>query len=438
MNSVIREAYNKCRPEQFIQYGDSRYVDFSAQHLRGSGEDIFRTVETTIGLSDAPGLHLLSGHIGSGKTTELKQMEHRLQQAGYQVVYIDTECFLNLSMPATVLELWVAIAAGLEASLSADDRFGAALARIGSRINAALTSVIDMKTKLSALGAEVEFTPRANPDLFEQIDTHLGQMRPKLIQECQTYVEEAIAKLRHADPRPVVLMIDSFEKVRGNASNEVEVRRSVESLFTRDWPLLQSPPCHTVMLVPPWLSFTLAGGAGNIGPIPVLPVVKVQNADRTAYEPGIEAVVGLVRKRLDIEALFGDVEPVRRLVAESGGFIRDLLRLLQSVLRAAASEGISLPMEPAWLADRSERAILELRDTYDMALDADDGPLYAAIDENHDVAALNREDRFRVAGLFDHHVVLCYQNGSQWFALHPLVRATKTVQLALTRSEPPS
>ncbi len=58
----------------------------------------------------------------------------------------------------------------------------------------------------------------------------------------------------HGDDAKVVFIFDSLEQIRGSLSNEQEVTRSVELLFSSYLKLLAIPYLHVVYTVPPWLS----------------------------------------------------------------------------------------------------------------------------------------------------------------------------------------
>lgn len=63
-------------------------------------------------------VQLLSGFRGTGKSTELRRLKHRLESTGYIVVLCDMEQYLNLSTPIDVTDFLLAVCGGLNEELS--------------------------------------------------------------------------------------------------------------------------------------------------------------------------------------------------------------------------------------------------------------------------------------------------------------------------------
>ena len=104
-----------------------------------------------------------------------------------------------------------------------------------------------------------------------------------------------------------MFLVDSLERIQGSLSNERDVMRSVEMLFSTNLELLSIPYLHVVYTVPPWLKFFLPGTSVNMV---VLPCIRVWENDhvRTACAPGIESLRSLVEKRFGeggIDRFFG-------------------------------------------------------------------------------------------------------------------------------------
>lgn len=438
MNPTIRAAYNNCRPDEYLEYGDPRYVPLSQRGLRGSDGDIIEEIRVAIGASDRAAQLLISGFRGSGKTTELKRLAHALRDDGYQVVFIDTEEYLNLSMPATVSDLWISIAAGFDRFLEENIQAFSDFARFWERIAAFVQREIgasDFKFKVPAV-AEFQIELKENPAFRTELNDALAAKRPLLVRECRNFIDEGIALLAASGlgGQGAVLIIDSFEKLAGDARTAEEVRISAETLFTRDWRLLQTQ-CHTVYTVPPWLAFTETAADNDLGRTRLLPMCKVKDRGGAPHEPGIQAMFDLLGKRMDLDVIFGGTERIRPIVEMSGGYPRDCLRMVrETLLRNMKVE--SLPLDPEKLCADIERVVAILSELFDNGLDGEDVPLLADIARDRDITGWRRTAKFRVAELFDRHFVLSYQNGERWLDLHPLLRATPSIQAALKQRHP--
>jgi hypothetical protein len=438
MNQVIRDAYNNCKPEEWLKPEDPRYVPLNDLGVRGTGVDLVKQLRKTIDISDAHTRQLVSGFRGSGKTTELLRLAKALEDSGYWTIFVDTDEYLNLRVPATVSDLWMVIASKVDAYLAERDPKHQIARRLWSRIAAFFNREVEIEDlKLSAevsapgevakAGAEIQVALKENPDLRRRINEALENKRPALVKECRGFVEEAIAILRRLAPGKtgVVIIVDSFEKLAGDHRNGDEVRASAEMLFVRDWALL-AMPCHVIYTVPPWLAF--ADSAPQLARTHMLPMCKVyerpkgSTIDRDACKLGTKAMMDLLAKRMNLKSIFAEgTKELERIVCASGGYPRDLLRLVQDVLFQHV-EVESLPITPASLASAVDRAISELRQQYAPALSGEDFPLLKKINDSSSEIGLTKVERLRIAELFEHHFVLSYQNGERWLDLHPLLR----------------
>ena len=431
MNPDIRAAYNNCKPHEWLEYGDERYVPLSEQGLRGSDGDIMDDLRRAIRASDEATQLLISGFRGSGKTTELKKLEHKLNNDGFHVVYVDTEDYLNLTMPVTVSDLWISIAAGFDVFLQNLIPAEHAIGRFWERVTAFLkreVEISDLKLKIPEVG-ELEVALRENRAFRTALNHALEAKRPELVQECRDFVEEGIAVLAQIDDKKsgTVIIVDSFEKLVGDPRNAKEVRLSVETIFSRDWKLLRTP-CHVVYTVPPWLAFTAVDN--ELGRTRLLPMCKVKNKNGEACKAGVQAIFNLLNKRMDVSAIFGDDTAINLLIENSGGYPRDLLRLVrETLLRNMDADTIPVPKKK--LQADMDRVIEIYRESFDTGLDGNDLPLLVKIAKDKDISGWTREEKFRLAELFDRHFVLSYQNGKRWLDLHPLLRESVSMQSAL-------
>ncbi|MBI2425207.1 MAG: hypothetical protein HYV27_20440 [Candidatus Hydrogenedentes bacterium] len=383
--------------------------------------------------SDDAAQVLISGFRGSGKTTELKRLEKWLERDGFSVVFIDTEEYLNLRMPATISDLWISIAAGFDDFLQRALQGPHAIGKFWERFRAFLDREIvvsDVKINLADVG-EFKVALRENPAFRVQLNEALEAKRPKLVHECRDFVEEGIAALRQLrlNTQGTVIIIDSFEKLAGEARTADDVRASAEVLFTRDWRLLQAP-CNTIYTVPPWLAFTDAAADNELGRTLLMPMCKVREKHGGPCEAGIAALLDLLGRRMDVQAIFGDDTAIRPLIEMSGGYPRDLLRMVRDVL-IRNIEVVALPIPREKLDATVLRVIQVYAEQYETGLDGEDLPLLTRIAREKEISGWTRKDKFRVAELFDHHFVLSYQNGERWLDLHPLLRDTPSMQKEL-------
>ncbi len=138
----------------------------------------------------------------------------------------------------------------------------------------------------------------------------------------------------------------------------------------------------------------------------------------------LDALERVVRARGDWARLLGPRARLDRLTLASGGYLRDLFRLLQGVLRQA--RGGALPVEEATL----DNAIHEVRNSY-LPLARNDALWLSTIMGSHNTELVmhrasgshnDQNDLYNLSRFFDTHMVLCYRNGDEWYDVHPLLR----------------
>ncbi len=424
MDPTLKAARNNCKWNEPLPAGDDKYVDFGNLGLRGSDGNVMSRIEMEFQSADEPVRILMSGHIGSGKSTELVRLAKRLAEHGCICIYIDVDEYLNLRLPATTLDLWVAIAAGVDRFLHQGKASSAPTQSLAERLGRLLRQDVTaaVTLKVPAVG-DIALSLKEDPDFHQLLNAELAGRRPSFIAECRAFVEEALSDLQSPDSVKVILLVDSFEKLRGDTRNAMEVRESAETILVREHYMLKMP-CHSLLMVPPWLAFMEAGADNPIGRTYMLPMPKVAEQSGQPYPAGIDAMVQMLAKRMPLNRVFQDASIVRDLACKSGGYPRDLLRMTQDLLLRAMTERKAPPIEAAWTRQTLDRVLAEHRSQYAAALDANDADLYARVAEQKPSVGMTRPQHYRLAQLYDHHFVMSYQNGEQWIDLHPLIRET--------------
>ncbi|PZO40010.1 MAG: hypothetical protein DCF19_12525 [Pseudanabaena frigida] len=100
-------SLHACNPSFaiFSQEESDYYIDL----VVGRGEDVVKRLRRTIALSpNKPTYQLLSGHIGSGKTTELQRLKAELEQQGFVVIFCAADEYLQID-DLSLTELWLVI-----------------------------------------------------------------------------------------------------------------------------------------------------------------------------------------------------------------------------------------------------------------------------------------------------------------------------------------
>jgi hypothetical protein len=201
---------------------------------------------------------------------------------------------------------------------------------------------------------------------------------------------------------------------------ETEVLTSAERVFTGGAPYLQLP-VHVIYTLPPALVLRLSE------PVHFLPMLKLY--DRTGKRAdGFEAARQIVRQRVPDDHLrefFGATsgeDRVERLIEWSGGYPREIVRLLQTFVAESSLDEPLLKRLLSIAADQYRRTVPEnalrwlARVHVEKRLIIDDDTHRATVDL-----------------MVQNNVVLRYLNDAEWFDLHPAVREMPALRDEITR-----
>ena len=367
-------------------------------------------------------VQLLSGFRGTGKTTALRRLERDLVERGYLVVRCDMEDYLNMSAPVDVSDFLVSMAGAFGEKLGRDDLLGRdpsvptyweRFATFWTRERGASAD----EWMLGAKGAGVKLSLKTDPTFKERLRSAMEGRLGALLEDVRAYMADAVKALRkrHGDDAQVVLMLDSVEHLRGTSSNARDVESSLENLFGQHADKLRFQSLHVVVTVPPWLKIRLPGLEGSFDGGELLPCLKVRGHDGERVPEALDALARVLARRGDWRRLFGNRDALDRVLLASGGYLRDLFRMVRSALILASQRG-ALPLDAAMV----DLAVSELRNDY-LPIARSDARWLVEVAETHDAGLDSPDQLATLSRFFDTHLVLCYRNGREWYDVHPLV-----------------
>lgn len=407
---------------------DPCYVDIYSDRVLLESDPVellARGIEWTPGES----VQLLSGFRGTGKSTELRRLRKRLKENGYLVVLCDIEDYLNLSTPVDVSDFLMAMAGAFGEALVSEGLLQDEPGQEGywTRFVNFLERTQVEFTELSGTLAPV--TVKANlksdPSFKERLQKRMAGHMGALVADVRSFLEDCVKRLRKAHgEKDIVLLLDSVEHIRGTSVNAAEVQSSVENLFAAHADKLHMPYLHVVYTVPPYLKvrYPNLGALYAPGGLHVLPALKVRNpSDGTPFQPGVNAAERLVRARGDWARLLGAREVLDRVVLDSGGHFRDLLRILAEILRRTDT----LPAPGRTV----EAAVQQIRSEFLPVADTD-AVWLARIGQTKRASLEEPALLPNLARFLDTHLVLCYRNDTEWYDVHPLIRSEVVAQAA--------
>lgn len=421
MEDLLDEIYNAFAPTP-LQPGDKAYVD--CRSVRGD-EDVVEDLGRTIRRSRDFTYQIYSGYRGSGKTTELLRLKKDLEDRGHVVVYFAADEEDISVQDAQYTDILLACTRHLLRKLK-DANPSPILkwlkGRLGDLKDVMLTEIniddVNLEVGLkefSKLTAAVRAEPSQRQKIRERIEPHTET----LIQALNAFIEDARNNL--PEKTRLLAIADNLDRIvpifRENG------RSNQEEIFLDRHEQLKALKCHIVYTVPISLIYSRWATAlkDNYGLPQVLPSIMVRQENGDPYTPGLDILREIIRQRLPdslsnelIPGVFESEEILVNLCLMSGGYVRDLVQLMQE----AITKTEELPIQERAV----QRAVDNLRDVYRRAVEQD---WWKVLREVHESKASELDDVKR--SLLFSRCVLEYRyfddNGDKqiWYDVHPVL-----------------
>jgi AAA ATPase domain len=422
----VRAACNPSRPlipeEQVLLHEDLSIVQ---------GGDRIAQVESRIRDSwgDLYVRELVTGHAGCGKSTELLRLATELRKPkegrAYHVVYVDAYEYLNpfeVRLPQLLVSLM--------AALSEEPRVDLQRTRSGPRLWGQIRTILeaagreigkDLATELPVLKSLMRVDLHLVRNFRRQSDDHIQQVLSlfrDLVVEVRTQLP--------ADQSEIVFVIDNLEKI---PDGETETKVSLhETLFLRELPLLDVP-AHLILTYPISLNYSSVAlrQVFHEAQQTTIPMVGIRQKAGTVARgddaDGIAALRRLVARRVRLDKVFAGEDAITAVIRESGGCVRDLLRLVAG-MPTVGSIPFSITTVDAVIADYVNE--------YERILQGKAYLPLLHIIERTGAFPIDTDGQWKqqlLLGL----VVLEYDTGT-WYDVHPLAKRTSAFRAAASAS----
>ena len=417
----LLEVLQKIEYEEALSDQDPRYVD--SQEARGS-EKTFTRLARKFGWDPVSNVffapyekHILFfGHIGIGKTTELRRYALQLNASRrFYVVEVDVLAKLDRNN-LQYTEVLMAMAETLLERLHGDGFVLGAEAL--EPLQRWFGNVVETKATTKELSAELKTVAEGGggiPGLIKLLATFTAAFKTGSSQKSEwrreirndftslalafnTLIRLAEAQLaRKGRAEQLLFLIDGTDKMRGEDTQQFFVQ-DAEQLLAIKTLVIYTAPLH--------LKYDGRLG-GKLDADIVLPMMKLYERDGGRFEAGWSTMRRLLLLRAD-RCLFASDAEVDRLVEFSGGHPRELLRLLKLCCELA---------EDRIDASVVQTAIEKLAADYRYFLKPADYALLKTIDSNP-VDGGNDEQAQELL----HRLALLQYNDGTWRRSHPVVR----------------
>ena len=427
---TIGEILQKLEVEEALAPDDPRYVNTRAAR---DSEQTFKRFGRKFGFSPNDDRlfrptqrHVLFfGHIGSGKTTELRRYINDLKGPGrffsVEVNIIELLDRHNLQYADVLMAIAHALLERLRdegVALPAD-----ALQELESWFaDKVLTQedtrelTLGIETSVSVKGGIpylLELLGRFNT-AFRNNHTYKESLRRVIRNTFGDFAEAFNRLLRKAEQSltgankalRVLFLIDGTDKLR-----DEDTRR----FFIYDVEQLLAITALVIYTAPISLKYE-SNLAGKLDADLVLPMIKLYEKDGARCEAGCSAMRDILLLRADRSVFASDAE-IDRLIEHSGGHPRELLRLLKLCCEFAEDDRLD--------AATVESAIKQLAAEYRRFLEPEDYALLAKLDSD-EIHGGNDERTRRLL----YNLALLEYNDASWRRSHPVVRTLEGYQRA--------
>ncbi len=418
---LLKAVYQAFDPQPLLPKDGDLYI--SLDGVRGTTGIVDR-LATRIRLADQPTCQILAGHRGSGKSTELRRLQHQLEhdEPKHFVVFFEADRDLDrydIDFPDILISVVRQIAAQLRKRLQISLKpgfFSERLQRLGTVLDTEFTlEGVELDIGLLKVSAAMKHSPDARLEMRKLLEPDTTN----LLVAANDVIGQAKLELGKHGYADLVVVVDDLDKMASWQRAETS-RSAAEHLFIDREGQLSGFECHLVYTMPLELAYsvherTVAKLYG--GHVPVIPMTRIRNRppQTGVHEPGMQLFRDVVAARLEkAEAKETDIftEGVRdELIRLSGGQPSELMILIREALVGGA-----LPISE----DAVTRAAREGRRAYARQLRAEHWPVVQEV--RKDGSFTRRADNEEtIRDLLESRAILQYVNDEEWYADNPLM-----------------
>lgn len=430
MQIDLARFFQSCNPSYTLAIANPEdrqyYIDFAK--VRGANviEGLARTITRLS--PNQPTCQLFTGHIGCGKSTELRRLEAQLQMEGFHVVYFESTEDLDLA-DVDVSDIMLAIIRQITESLEKigirlrpgyfEQLFQDIAGFLNSPIELSGQIEIGLPLKIGSITAKTKDSPNLRSQLRQYLEPRTNSILEAVNQQI---LAPAKQQLQAMGKRGLVVIIDNLDRI--DPRTKLGERSQAQYIFIDRGGQLRQLNCHVVYTIPLSLIFSNEGETlknhlgGGVDP-KVLPMIPVSNRDGSEQVEGMQLLKQMILARAFpqllppqrlqlITQVFDSPETLTRLCQVSGGHARNILGLLYSCLQA---------QDPPLDRTTLEGVIRQSRDSRISAIDDSEWELLQQVAQKQ---TLSGEERYQ--SLLRSLFVFEYQDRvGKWFGVNPII-----------------
>ena len=430
MSDLLKKIYAAFDPAPLRRSQHELYVDLDS--VRGDSSVTHRMRQKIL-LSEGPSCQVLTGHRGSGKSTELARLRQDLESASngtdrFFVVQVQADEDLDrndIDFPEVLIAIIRQMAQQLRERADIELQPGYLKDRF-TRLKELAFSNVDFGTVEFWAGfAKFSAAIRSSPEARKKIRDALEPETDNWLTAANDLIGQAKLALKDKGFRGLVIMVDDLDKMI-TRSHETAGCSTTEYLFVHRSAQLTAFQCHLVFTVPIELAYshhepTIKRLYG--GDFPVVPMTKIQTLppEPETYEPGVDKFREMIVARLSSvgateDDLFENKRVADDLIKLTGGQPTELMTLIREAIVTD-----SLPIGPKGV----KRVRQETMRSYRRQLMESHMPL---LREAHQTGRVQRTETNEKAlrELLESRALLLYRNDEEWYGVNPAVEPLLT------------
>jgi energy-coupling factor transporter ATP-binding protein EcfA2 len=410
----IKRFFNASNPSKTLDMSNIEdkkyYIDFTSVRGVAINEELKRTIL----LSNGTTCQLFTGHIGCGKSTELRHLKADLTH--------------DLS------DILLAIARRVSESLQ-EQQINVEVSyfrRLFAEIADLLQMPLDLsfKTEVSVGIAKITAQAKESPQLRNQLRDILEPRTRSILEAInEELLAKAIVRLKQKGKQGLVVIVDNLDLM--DSRTMATGKSQPEYLFIERGAQLRRLHCHMIYTLPLALSLSHQSQvmANCVGVEPqVLPMVPVRWRNGQDCSEGLALLQQMVLARAfpeessaerlaKVTSIFDEVDTLDRLCRVSGGHVRNLIHLLYRCLQM---------QDPLISRACLERAITDRQDPLRIGIEPAQWEILRQIAQQKSCNTSNPEHQAFLRNL----LIFGYRDAKgRWFDINPILAEVPEMQL---------
>ena len=421
MAADLKRVYRAFDPAPLSEADSDLYVPLD--EVRGSSGLVTRLTKT-IRLSDKPTFQLLAGHIGSGKSTELRRVQAELETGDARFFTVFCQVLEDIDpndadFPDVLMAVMRQVARQLRERLDIKLKPGYFKQRwedlrelLGREVD---FESLELETGLGKFTAAI----KSSPTTRERIRKALEPTTDSLIGAANDVLSEAVLQVAKKGYAGIAIIADDLDKL--SVLHQPDMGGSVaERLFLTRHAQLTAFRCPVICTIPLPLAYSckereIANLYDIVAPA-VLPMTRLFDHHGKRIIPAFDRFRAIITRRIEkAGARRGDVfatdAVMDKIIRLSGGQPRALIMLVRDTL----IEG-DLPIT----AETVDKAAIYAGRSCSRYLHQEHWAIVEQVRKTHVFERTPANDPFCMS-LLANCLILHYLNDKEWYALNPLL-----------------